>query len=161
MKDIFTMKAGEVYYLEKKDCLSLVISDTIEESKYFDKTVQYVFTRVTEMGNATPVEIYMGLSGPNDKEPPLATVLIPSISDKPISFAKNAIRNFRNEEVAELFPDEPVYVMTEEEREAMFCKLYGPKCPLSGKRCTACKGKPELPNAKHYRIIEIDGQGSD
>ena len=166
MKDIFTFKVGEVYYLEEKQCYSLIVDSNVLTRRYHSdgELVHHICTRVSDIGNPNLLEHIMGLDGSilaTRKEVLDKIIASVTIDGKELTFRDDAIWNFDEDEVHKFFPDEPVYVMAADELEAMQCKLFGPKCPLLGGRCRVCKGQKKLPNADRYMIIDLYEQGSD
>lgn len=165
MKDIFTFKAGEVYYLEEKQCYSLIMDSNVFTRRYSDgELVHRICTRVSNIGNPNLLDHVMGLDGTTlaTRKKVLDKIIASvTIDGKEVTFGDDAIWNVAEDEVHKFFPDEPVYVMTADELEAMQCKMFGPKCPLSGGRCHVCKGQEKLPNADRYMIVDRYEQGSD
>ena len=161
MNKIDEIKVGEVYWLEKKGCYSLIVDGahtSVHHSRYLGEDVvrTYIFTRLSQVTKPSYMDGVMMLH--DTPEDILVTI---TVDGKEISFGIDSIRNFEQEDVEKLFSDKPVYVLPPEDTEKMLCKLFGPKCPFSGNRCSQYEGCLEIPGIDQYLILPKYEQGSD
>lgn len=155
MKERRIFKVGEIYHLKEDERYVIIIDNDTKTIPAFNGTWKKAVS-VVRSHRKSEEGIMMVTFGSK-------ILLAVSINDETVLFTdhSSSIVKYTETDADRRFSDEPVYVMTADELEAMQCKMFGPKCPLSGGRCHVCKGQEKLPNADRYMIVDRHEQGSD